>query len=97
MTRPSVLTFTVRPIEMGTPKTLLEQGNTKLTLGDRIRVFVVRDVVFDEDNKPLFSLPRMGEVRYENPLELYAKYPHLQGEHIFDNEHSLKSWQEEKN
>jgi hypothetical protein len=90
MFRTRIITFNAYPDILGTPKTLLTQGTATYALGDKERVFTVRQVFYDESMTPLYSLPRYGENRYGNLVELLNKYPLLSDIPILDNEHSLK-------
>jgi hypothetical protein len=92
MFKTRIITFMAYPELVGTPKTLLLQGTNTYTLEDKIRVFTVRQVFYDESLTPHYSLPRYGEERFDTMDELLSKNPLLSDMIILDNEHSLKIW-----
>jgi hypothetical protein len=94
MIRTRIITFNAYPRIGSTPKVMLLQGSRCLTIAEKKRVFCVRAVEFNEINIPQYSIPRIGEQRYENLLKLYNDYPLLEDIDILDNEHRLQTWKE---
>ncbi len=88
-----IVTFMGTP-EWGTPEQLLTQvGTGTYTLPDKVRLFTVRRVVYDDSMTPLYSEPYGFERTYQSLDELIrAKKitPLLQDCPILDNDHSLK-------
>lgn len=76
-----------------TPQDLLAAGTATYTLGDKVRVFMIRDVVYDEGHTPLYSLPTLHEKKYESLAELYADHPSHRDTIILDGDHCLDYYQ----
>lgn len=82
-----------------TPKTMLYEGSRTIT-DEKVRVFTVRDVFYDDGMTPLFSMPTLGEPEELSVQELKTNYPHYDWDTIcdspiLDNENYLKVWEDE--
>lgn len=94
-----IVTWMAYPPLFGTdnPQTLLEAFSGTFVLGEKRRVFVVRKVFYNEDNKPDYSLGSMGEVEYLSLEELKKnnkRYPLLQDKTVLDKDNRLKPYKD---
>jgi len=89
-----IVTYTVCSAFIGTPKALLANGSAIYSHSDRTRVFVAREVCYDDDMTPLWSVPSLGDKEYLSVQELKEKHPKLADSPILDFENSLMVWKE---
>jgi hypothetical protein len=80
------------------PQTILEEFSGTFVLGEKKRVFVVRKVFYNEDNKPDYSLGSMTEVEYLSLEELKKnnkRYSSLQDKTVLDKDNKLKPYKDD--
>lgn len=87
-----IVTFMGYPdILCESPRIALSRGYITVSLPDKARFFVVRDVVYDESMTPMYSKPSLAEQRYYSLQDIKANHPFIDSP-ILDNDHSLKTW-----
>jgi hypothetical protein len=65
-----IVTFMGYP-NYGTPQQILENGSVVLTLPDKIRLFAVRRVSYDDNMTPIYATPYLYENAHQSLKELY--------------------------
>ena len=89
-----IVTFMAYPMIFKSPKVSLVGGSRVITLGEKERVFVVRQVFYDEAT-PMYAIPRRDEDRYSSLQELKEKdnfYPLTEDSPILDKDNYLREW-----
>jgi len=92
-TKTRIVTWMGYP-EWGTPRQILsQQGSGVYTLPEKIRLYTVRKVVYDDSMTPMYAQPYPYEVVYDSLQKLYQDKkisPLLQDTPILDLDHYLK-------
>ncbi len=91
-----IVTFMGYP-NYGTPQQLLENGSAVYTLPDRVRLFAVRKIAYDDGMTPLYAEPYPFEERCQSLKELTEKKritPLLMDAPILDLDNKLKVYDE---
>jgi len=99
-TRTRIVTRMEYPDVLGdNPQTILtEMGNKVFTLPDKVRVFMVRKVSYDDSMTPMYATPlSLVEKKYPSLREILdeGKHKDLILLPILDLDHSLKIWDNE--
>ena len=77
------------------PRRMLMGGSRVVELGDKVRVFAVRRVYYDEDMTPIYSIPEPFEEQFKSLDALKSAHPEnspLWDSPILDNNKSLSVW-----
>jgi hypothetical protein len=81
------------------PRTILSQGSQVLTLPDKVRLFAVRRVIYDDSITPLYATSYPSEKRYRSLHELIKEQkisPLLLDAPILDIDRNLKVYTDDK-
>jgi hypothetical protein len=87
-----IVTFMGYP-NYGTPQQMLENGSVVLTLPDKVRLFAVRRVSYDDGMTPLYATPYPYEKTHKSLKELISlnkAYILLRDAPILDVDNNLK-------
>jgi len=79
------------------PQKVLEEGTKIVSLPDKVRLFAVRKVTYDNSMTPMYATPAMSEKKYESLRAILdeGKHGDLLLLPILDLDHSLKTWDNE--
>ena len=97
-TRTRIVTWMGYPDWIGdNPQKVLEEGTKIVALPDKVRLFAVRKVTYDDSMTPMYATPAMSEKKYESLRQILdeGKHSDLILLPILDNDHSLKIWDNE--
>jgi len=97
-TRKRIVTWMGYPDWLGdNPQKILEKGNRTVRLPDKMRIFAVRKVSYDDSMTPMYATPSLTEQRYTSLRQLLdeGKENDLLLLPILDLDHSLKTWNDE--
>ena len=84
--------------EWGSPQSMLLSGSRTITLGEKKRLYAVRQVFYDDSMTPMYAIPDPYEKRYESPQELLEANPNrspLKDSPILDQSNYLKVYNDE--
>jgi len=98
-TRTRIVTRMEHPNVLGTnPQQILQKGSREVSLPDKIRVFMVRKVFYDDSMTPMYANPiQTIEKKYNSMRAILdeGKYSELLLLPILDLDHSLKTYYDE--
>jgi hypothetical protein len=94
-----IVTFMGYP-SYGTPQQMLENGSHVYTLPDKVRLFAVRKVAYDDSVTPLYATPYPFEQPQQSLKELFSSggvSVLLRDAPILDVDNNLKVYNDERN
>ena len=83
----------------GNPQKVLEEGTKVVTLPDKVRLFAVRKVAYDDSMTPLYASPLPFEHACQSLTELYKEQRDLRlcEAPVLDVDNHLKVYDDERN
>jgi hypothetical protein len=81
---------------LGTPQQLLEKGSAVYELGDKVRLYALRKVAYDDDMNPVCASRFPFERQFQSLDELYAWHS-LDVLSVVDVDNHLKVYDDERN